>query len=411
MPPIQFELTLTAHAYGGAAVGRLPDGRAAFVPFGLPGERVRIEMVEEKERLVRGRLVSVLEGAPGRVTPRCKHYGTCGGCHYQHMSYPQQLIAKAEILDDQLRRIGRIENPPVAATVGGEPWNYRNYLQFQLAADGKLGFVRHRDGPNPSDIMPMEECHLPLDAINALWPQLAFEGESGIDRVGMRAGREEDLMVILESGSPAVPELEIEAPVSIVHVFEGDAVVQAGEPYVVEEVLGRAFRVSPTSFFQVNAPVAEKMVAHVRDALPNKARMLMDVYAGVGLFSAFLAPRCDRLIAIEASAAACEDFMANLDEFDNVELYEDAAGRALPSLTLEPEAVVLDPPRAGVEIPAMDALVKMAPGLIIYVSCDPATLARDAARLIRGGYHLDSVTPFDMFPQTYHIESVSVFRR
>jgi 23S rRNA (uracil1939-C5)-methyltransferase len=207
-----------------------------------------------------------------------------------------------------------------------------------------------------------------------------------------------------------VPELEIEAPISIAHVFADDVVVQAGEDHIRLQVSGRNFRVSPTSFFQVNQAVAEKMVEHVLDSIPATIETLIDVYCGVGLFSAFLAPRCTRLVGIETSAAACEDFVANLDEFDNVELYEDAAERVLPALDDKPDAVLVDPPRAGLERGALDALAKLAPETIVYVSCDPATLARDAARLDKAGYRIESITPFDMFPQTYHIESIGVFK-
>jgi 23S rRNA (uracil1939-C5)-methyltransferase len=138
---------------------------------------------------------------------------------------------------------------------------------------------------------------------------------------------------------------------------------------------------------------------------------VIDACCGVGLFSAFLAPRCTRLISIESSTAACADFAANLDEFENVELYEGLAERTLPALDVTPDIVLVDPPRAGVGKAALDAIVRMAPEKILYVSCDPATLARDAGRLIRSGYGLARVTPFDMFPQTYHIESISVFER
>ena len=153
------------------------------------------------------------------------------------------------------------------------------------------------------------------------------------------------------------------------------------------------------------------MIGHVLDCIPASPSTLIDVYCGVGLFSSFLAPRCRRLIGIESSAPACEDFAVNLDEFDNVELYEDTAERVLPALDIRPDAVVLDPPRTGLERAALDGLVKLAPPTIVYISCDPATLARDASRLIKGGYQMESVTPFDMFPQTYHIESISVFKK
>jgi 23S rRNA (uracil1939-C5)-methyltransferase len=405
------EVTLTALAYGGDALGRLDDGRAVFVPFCLPGERVRIRLVEDKEHFARGRVVQVLEASPERVAPRCKHFEVCGGCHYQHLSYAGQLRAKTEILRDQLVRIGHLQNPPVAPAIGGtSPWNYRNHIQFQLTATGKLGFVGANSVRDAGEVIAIEECHLPEEAINSLWPELEFEPQTTIDRVAIRAGSDGDLMLVLQSDSPSVPELEIEAPISIAHVFADDVVVQAGEDHIRLQVSGRNFRVSPTSFFQVNQAVAEKMVEHVLDSVPAAIETLIDVYCGVGLFSAFLAPRCSRLIGIEASAPACEDFAANLDEFDNVELYEDAAERVLPALDIKPDAVLVDPPRAGLERGALDALVKLAPKTIVYVSCDPATLARDAARLDKAGYRMESVTPFDMFPQTYHIESITVFK-
>jgi 23S rRNA (uracil1939-C5)-methyltransferase len=177
------------------------------------------------------------------------------------------------------------------------------------------------------------------------------------------------------------------------------------------QVLGRDFQVSAASFFQVNAVMAAKMVEHVLANLPIPPSTILDVYCGVGLFSAFLAPKCKRLIGIESSEPACEDFAVNLEEFDNVELYEDVAENVLPALDVQPEIILVDPPRAGLQAEALDAIVKMKPGTVIYVSCDPSTLARDAARLLKGGYHLSSVTPFDLFPQTYHIESISWFER
>jgi 23S rRNA (uracil1939-C5)-methyltransferase len=271
--------------------------------------------------------------------------------------------------------------------------------------------VRSSSETNTDEILPIEECHLPDPAINALWPQLVFEAEAEVERVVIRAGSDGELMLVLKSETPSVPELEIEAGISVAHVYADDVLLQAGEDHVRIKVMGREFRVSPTSFFQVNLPVAEKMIRHVLKSVPASADTLLDVYCGVGLFSAFLAPCCKRLIGIESSAAACEDFADNLDEFDNVELYEDSAERVLPALDIQPQAAVLDPPRAGIERATLDGLVKLAPGVVVYVSCDPATLARDAARLIKSGYRIESVTPFDMFPQTYHIESISIFTR
>ncbi len=276
------EILLTTLAYGGDAMGRLEDGRAVFVPFGLPGERVRVRLTEEKRGFARGELVEILEASPSRIIPRCKHFGVCGGCHYQDLPYEEQLKAKTEILRDQLRRIGRIENPPVQEIVASpSPWYYRNHVQFHLTEEGKLGYV----GAGTSlaqGIVPITECHLPEGPINSLWPTLEFELETNIERVSLRAGKENDLMLVLESDSPEAPELEIEAEISVTHVFEENAVVIAGNDHIVISVLGRDFHVSAPSFFQVNTAMAERMVEHLISSLPiTSSTLLLDIYCGV----------------------------------------------------------------------------------------------------------------------------------
>jgi len=416
-----YEVTLTTFIYGGEAMGRLDDGRAVFVPFGLPGEKVHVRLVQEKKNFARGEIVEILETSPDRIQAKCKHFfsprplgeGTgvraCGGCHYQHLSYEKQLQAKTEILIDQLKRIGKIENPPVQKMVASpNPWNYRNYVQFSLNTNGKLGF----QAPNSNVVIPIFECHLPEASINELWPQLEFEPETNIDRVSLRAGMDDDLMLVLESESPDPPELEIEAGISIAHVYDENTVVVAGSDHVIMNVLGRSFKVSAASFFQVNTLMAGKMVEHLLAKLPvDRSTILLDVYCGVGLFSAFFASKCKTVIGVESSESSCDDFTVNLDEFDNVELYEGTAEVVVPHLEAKPDIVLVDPPRAGLDKTVVDGIVKLNPGLIAYVSCDPSTLARDTARLINGGYKLKEVTPFDLFPQTYHIESISIFER
>jgi len=409
---MEHELTLTTLTYGGDAMGRLDDGRAVFVPFGLPGERVRVRLTEEEKNFALGEIAEILEPSKDRIQPRCKHFGECGGCHYQNLPYGKQLTAKTEILIDQLKRIGKIENPMVKPMVAcPSPWNYRNHLQFSLSQDGKLGFQL----PNSNRVIPITECHLPESSINDFWHQLEFEPETNIERVSLRAGNDDDLMLILESDSPEPPELEIEAGISVAHVYEENAVVIAGNDHIFIRVLERDFKVSAASFFQVNTVMAEKMINHLLACLPvSLSTTLLDVYCGVGLFSAFFAPKCGRVIGIESSASACEDFIVNLDEFDNVELYEGLAEEVLPALVgriANPPYVLVDPPRAGLDKYVVDGILKLSPQIIAYVSCDPSTLARDAARLINGGYRLKEVTPFDLFPQTYHIESISIFEK
>jgi 23S rRNA (uracil1939-C5)-methyltransferase len=407
-----YEITLEKLTYGGEAMGRMPDGRAVFVPFGLPGEQVRVELMEDKKNFARGKLLEILKPSSERITPKCRHFSECGGCHYQNLAYDKQLQAKTGILRDQLQRIGKVENPPVKPIVASPlEWNYRNHMQFHLTAEGRLGFINS----SGNAVLPIEECHLPEAGIDAFWRDLQFESNADVERVSLRTGRDDELMVVLESEDPETPELEVEADVSVVHLFEDHPVVLAGEGHLFFKVLGKDFRVSAGSFFQVNSKMAEKVVEHLLARVPvSLSTSLLDIYCGAGLFSKFFAARCEKVIGIESSESACEDFAFNLDEFDNVELYEGAAEEILPALVgqiASPTHAIVDPPRAGIERHALDALIGIQPQGIAYVSCDPSTLARDAARLINGGYRLVEVTPFDLFPQTYHIESISIFEK
>ncbi|MCZ7552587.1 MAG: hypothetical protein B6D39_12525 [Anaerolineae bacterium UTCFX2] len=409
-----FEVRLEGHAYGGESIGRLPDGRAVFVPLALPGELVRIELVEEKRGFCRARLVEVLEASPDRVEPHCPHFGACGGCHYQHMRYAAQLEAKQAVLRDQLERIGGLRQPRLSEPVSApQPYNYRNYVQFHLTPEGQLGYHR----PRSQEVLAVKECHLPEPLINAVWPRLEFEPGSGIERVGLRLGAEDELLVTLESRNPESPELRVEdLPVSVAHLSPAGALTLAGSPEVTLEVLKRSFRVSAGSFFQVNTAMAERLVEQVIGLLEERGLLgpqtsALDLYCGAGLFSAFLRERVERLVGVEASPSAVEDFAYNLDEFTEVEIYEARVEQALAALDFRPDIALVDPPREGLDRKVVDWIVEAVPQALVYVSCDPATLARDARRLTAGGYRLEEARLFDLFPQTYHIESVSLWTR
>ena len=266
MPSSQHEITLEKLTYGGEAMGRLQDGRAVFVPFGLPGETVRIQLTQEKQNFARGEILEILKPSSDRITAKCKHFTQCGGCHYQSLPYEKQLTAKADILRDQLQRIGKIENPPVQATVASpNQWNYRNHVQFHLTDDGKIGFI-NANGNRP---LAIDECHLPEATIDAFRNDLQFESRMNLERVSLRSGTDDDLMLILESETEETPELEIEADISIVHIYEDHPVVIAGSDSLTIQVLGKDFHVSAPSFFQVNTPMAEKMVQHIQSQLPT----------------------------------------------------------------------------------------------------------------------------------------------
>jgi 23S rRNA (uracil1939-C5)-methyltransferase len=403
-------IQVTTPTYGGDTLGRLPDGRAVFVPFTLPGETVRIRLVEEKRGFARAELIEVLTPSPERITPLCNHFQVCGGCHYQHLPYEMQLNFKTQIVRDQLERIGKIADPPVLPAVpSAQQYYYRNHVQFHLSPEGKLGYHKARS----AEIFAIHECHLPEDALNSIWPLLDVEPVPGLERVSLRLGVDDDILLALESSQPEPPEFSVEdLPLSAVFLGGEEIHLLAGNDHVVIEVLERPFRVSAASFFQVNTPMAAAMVTHLLENLPlDPSATVIDAYAGAGLFSAFLAPRVERLIAIEISPSACADFETNLDEFDNVELYQAGVEEVLPGLQVEPQVILVDPPRAGIDRFAMDGIIALEPAILAYVSCDPATMARDARRLSAAGYRLEQITPFDLFPQTYHIESIGFWHK
>lgn len=412
------ELTLNAMSNGPEAIGRDPEtGRAVFVPFAIPGERVRVEVTEERPTLYRARLLEVLEPSPQRVAPTCQHFGVCGGCHYQHLSYPAQLEWKRQIVFDQLARIGGIENPPVLPTVPSpDPWHYRNHVQFQQDEQGRLSYVSIEPG---RPLMPINECPITRPEIMELLEQVDLE-KLDVDGIGLRVGVEGDTLLVFETESSEAPDVELDLPISVAAVNKaGEVVTLIGDDYLAQEVKGRTFKVSAGSFFQVNIALAEQLVEKALTVLdPQATDTILDLYCGVGLFTAFMAGKVRRVIGVEAFGPAVQDAGENLDEFENVELYESPVEGALAhiaqSLSEAPPApvkVILDPPRAGCDKAVIEQLLAIAPTRIVYVSCDPATLARDAKRLAAGGYRLLEAQPMDMFPQTFHIETVAVFEK
>jgi 23S rRNA (uracil1939-C5)-methyltransferase len=405
-----FEIEIGTLVYGGDAIGRLPDGRAVFVPFALPGERVRIQIVEEKARHAHAELLEVLDASDQRIKPRCLHFGLCGGCQYQHMSYKDQLIVKMQIVREQMQRLAGITDLPLRPIVPSpSPWNYRNNMQLHQTPEGKLGYFTN----SQPRVFAISECHLPEMELNDVWPRLDLEAIPGVDRIELRLDARDEVLMVMESTDPMeLPEMELEMPLSVVHLSEAGSIVMAGEDHAIMQVLDRPFYLSAGSFFQVNTPQAGAMVQYLLDKLPLATHpVILDVYCGVGLFSAFLAPKARQLIGVEYSPAACQDFALNLDEFDHVEIYQGTAEDVLPGLKIQPDIIVVDPPRAGIQPRALDTIVKMQAATIAYVSCDQATLARDAKRLLANGYTMLEITPFDLFPQTAHIESVSIFKR
>lgn len=406
-----FEINLDTMAHGGAAMGR-HDGRVIFVPYAIPGERVRARITEDKERFAHAEPVEVLAASPDRVEPVCPHFGAglCGGCHWQHIAYPAQLDHKRAVTIDQLRRIGKIEEPPVRPTQPApSPWGYRAHATFTASAEGWLGFW----SANRERLIPIETCAILDPDLMMLFEQLDLDAPE-ITRVRFQIGSDpEDVMLVLETEDDLPPEIELDFPVSVNFLLsDNEPVNLIGKSNVVYDILEHAFRVTAGGFFQANPPVAETLVQEVLERLDLRGNeTVLDLYSGVGLFTAFLAERAGLVISIESYPPAVTDAEVNLADLDNVEIVEGSAERVLPDLEGPVDVVVVDPPRTGMSVDVMDELGRLNPPTLVYVSCDPATLARDSARLIKKGYRLLDVQPVDMFPQTFHIEAVALFER
>jgi len=325
------------------------------------------------------------------------------------VAYDQQLVIKRKTLQDQLERIGRIANPPIFDPIPSpDSYNYRNYMQFHLSVGGNPGFIR----TNKKGVLEITECHLPQGPLNHFWPLLEIGPNTGVSKLGLRLGAGDDILIMLESAGQFDAEFNVESlPVSVAHISPENVQILAGSASTIMEVRGRNFRVSAGSFFQINTPLAEKMVTVIEGLIPENSGTLLELYSGVGLFSAFLANHVNQLVAVEASPNACEDFVDNLDEFDNIDLYQGPVEEILPMLDIKPEIVMMDPPRSGVDKYVLETIIAMAPEKILYISCDPATLARDSRLLVQGGYKALKFIPFDLFCQTYHIETLSYWTR
>lgn len=409
------EIALEAIAHGGEAIGR-HGGKVIFVPYAIPGEQARVEVVEAKERWARGRLIEVLRSSPDRVEPPCPYFGPdgCGGCQWQHIAYARQAELKREIVADQLRRLGHLAAPPVADIIaladddGLLDFGYRNHVQFAVSADGRPGFRRAAS----HEVIPIDRCLLLTErlaelhaALDLAWPELTG--------VTLRAGQAGQALLLLEARSDDLPELELDLPAACAVRTPRGLHALVGEPWIEERVAGRAYRISAESFFQVNTTGAAALVEIVRayaDLQPTD--ILLDVYCGVGLFALALADAAAEVIGIESSPAACDDFAHNAADLPHVSLHEGAAEEVLPALRAQgqqADVVVMDPPRAGAGEAVIRELAACRPRRIVYVSCDPATLARDSVHLAAAGYRLREAQPVDLFPQTYHVETVALW--
>lgn len=402
-------LKLTGMANGGAALGRDEKGRVIFVPQAIPGERVRVEIVEDKGRYAQARLLDVLMPGPARTTPRCVHFGACGGCAFQHISYEAQLDYKRDIVRDQLQRIGRLGAVNVKPVLAApDPWHYRIDVTFSPTANNKLGFWFPADGC----VMPIQECHIIRPALMELYSDIDLE-LPGLRSLTLRQGDDASLLMAMAVDGIEPPELNTDLPVSAAMILpDGQAANLVGDNFLVQRVRGRDFRVSAGCFFYPNPPMTEHLLDVVlRYAALTGREQVVDVYAGVGLFSAFMAESATGIAGIEPNPDAIADATLNLEETDNVSLYEGSAEEVLPLLPPEPDLMIVDPPDSGLTKQTVSAITASGARRLIYVSSDVATLARDGRQLAKSGFTPIEVQPLDMYPQTFTVLTVSLWER
>jgi len=406
---VAIQIVIEKLVFGGDGMGYLPDGRAVFVPYVIPGEEVAIEIITEKKHFARAKLVEIIKPSEKRVIPVCPFFGICGGCHYQQLSYPHQIAVKRDILIDQFQRFAGIHISELLQVFSADSnLDYRNKIQLHVNSAGRLGYQM----AHSKTIVPVDECHLTVGDFQDLLELLNFEENTAVERVSCRWDSNGELLILLDSKSLIPPEMETDMGASIVHRSPAGEIVLAGDNCQYFEILDKSFSVSAGSFFQANTSQAEKMVSYLLENLSvSNDDILADLYCGVGLFSKFFAPKAKLCIGIESSSSAVADYAVNLDEFDNVRIYEGLTEKIFPFLDVQPDVVILDPPRAGLNVKVADALGKSDVNVIAYVSCDPSTLVRDIKRLQRHDFHIKSIALFDQFPQTYHIESICILER
>ena len=376
-PGQRLELDITTVAFGGDGIGRF-ENFVIFVPFVITGERVEVEIVDVRKRFATADLVRVITPSPHRVTPRCKLFANCAGCQYQHIAYPHQLELKRAQIRDVFQRIGKLPDPPIAPVVGSpREYAYRNKLVVH--GPGKPGFWTQRGRA----IIPVDNCPIARDEVNA-----KLAGPLAVDKH----------LTIRSNSAGKVWTFTDPAPNEVIE----------------EVILGKTLRAPVSSFFQVNREVIELALQHTKQAFAaSGCRVLVDAYCGIGLFALLLGDIAEQVYGIEDDARAIQTANANAANL-GLRRYDFYPGKTerllfytLRQCKLDETCLILDPPRSGCAPVVLKTLREQKPRKLIYVSCAPPMLARDIKTLIKFGYRLERVTPFDMFPQTQHCEAIA----
>ena len=427
------QLSIEKLVYGGDGLARLAadehgPGKAVFMPFVLEGEIIEASLVEQKRGFARGRVEKILQASPQRVEPPCPYFGNCGGCQYQHIRYEHQLEIKAAILKETVRRIAKLELETEITIHPSPPWNYRNRtrLQIRTAPDFALGYYKF----NSHEVLPVEQCPVSSPLINraiaAFW-QLGREGKmpDGIREIEFFVDAEDTELLMEVSCEPGTASTPIREwadtarrtlqEITGIAVYKTAAsregkraepkkIATSGSGEIIYKIDGVSYRVGAGSFFQINRYLINELVSIV--CQQDGGDVALDLYAGVGLFATFLSRRFAQVMAVESSQTSYLDLLHNSPA--NVKAVRATTADFMRSAKgkLRLDLVVADPPRSGLGESVVQSLAGLGAHRMTYISCDPATASRDLVGLLNGGYRIEQVHLVDLFPQTYHLESV-----
>ncbi|MBI2070092.1 MAG: 23S rRNA (uracil(1939)-C(5))-methyltransferase RlmD [Elusimicrobia bacterium] len=442
----RFTLSIDKLVDGGDGLA-FNEKTAVFVPLAVPGDLIEASWENKRKSYGFARIERIIKASPERTQPPCPLFAPngknpgCGGCQWQMAQYAYQLKAKKAIVGETFERIAKIPpgKLPLEDCVGmEEPWHYRNKVQYPLGRRDKrliLGYYAR----NSHNVIDLENCPVELPIFDAVLPRvkkvLAQSGcpvyeearHDGLLRYcclrGSQRTNELLFIVVARQQTPAsfgrdLAQAGLPGLVGIVEnvnpkktniIYGSASRALWGRPYYHEKILNKTYRISATSFFQTNTAQAEKIIDDVIKHLPGRFDVAVDAYSGVGLFTLFLAERAKQVIAIEEHPGSYEDARINgrSNGHDNIEWQNSRVENRLPGLAGAPDLVFLDPPRQGLDPKAAKALINLKPKKIVYLSCDPKTQARDIGLLADAGYTLERLVPFDLFPHTYHIETLA----
>ena len=458
----RLEVLIEDVAAGGEGVGRV-DGFVLFIPASAPGDRLEVELTLLKKKYGRARISKILQPSRRRVKPPCPVYENCGGCQFQHLDYDAQLSLKTKMVSDAMERIGALKDVEVKPCQGMEnPWSYRNKAQMMVAGRPYLERGEKKDTDDAPRlrpyfgfytqrthrVVPVSECMIQSEPNNDVlkaardmterlgWVPYDEKRETGFLRyVISRSTVNGETLLILVSTQPSLPNIKefvsgirgkVKGLKGVVlnlnpHktnvILGGTTRLVWGQDHLVEDIGGLKFRISPASFFQVNPWGLQTLYETLDQELQLRSKdTVLDLYCGVGSMSLHLAKSAKRVVGIDSCAPAIEDAVINsdLNELQNTYFATGATEKVLPRLYQQGErfsAAVLDPPRKGCAPEVLNTVARMSIPRLVYISCNPATLARDLGILDELGYQTESIQPIDMFPQTYHVESVATLSK